>query len=300
MDTEQNDALAERVLNPFAVAAPSEHMNVGTVTIEEARAVAEVKAKLFAAKTYPRDKAAAFQSIMDACRRPALAGVSMYAYPKGGGKVRGPSIRLAEVLAAAWGNVSYGLRELSRKPGVSEMQAYCWDMQTNTESLQNFTVKHEIDLTGGLKKILKDEREIYELTANAGARRMRARILAIIPPDVIEAAIEECRKTMAGDNKTPLIDRVRKMVGAFADLGVSLALIEKQTGKKLEDLLPDDLADLQEIYRSIKDEMTSASQWFDTKAEAAGNTSAAITDSITKTAKPSELAQGSEGKPAKK
>ena len=49
-----------------------------------------------------------------------LKGVRfLHAFPRAGETVSGPSIRLAEMLAAVWGNIEYGIRELSRKEGAS-------------------------------------------------------------------------------------------------------------------------------------------------------------------------------------
>ena len=183
--------------NPFERARTPEHVSAGTVSIESERAIAEAQGALVVAKRFPRDEAKAFARVMDACRRPSLAAVAMYAFPRGGETISGPSIRLAEELARSWGNIDFGLRELSRKDGVSEMEAYAWDLETNTKSAQRFTVRHVRDTRQG-QKVLTDERDIYELTANQGGRRLRARILAVIPPDLVDAAVEECRRTMAG------------------------------------------------------------------------------------------------------
>ncbi|MEG7697727.1 hypothetical protein U2181_15285, partial [Listeria monocytogenes] len=91
-------------------------------------------------------------------------------------------IRLAEVIARAMGNLEFGVKELARSQSVSEMQAFSWDLETNTRSSQNFQVRHERHTKQGVKP-LTDPRDIYEATANEGGRRLRARLLAIIPPD---------------------------------------------------------------------------------------------------------------------
>lgn len=86
-------------------------------TVEEARAVQEVRAALVIAKRFPRDEVEARGRILEACKRPGLAERAMYSYPRGGTRVTGPSIRLAETLARFWGNLSYGIREIERRPG---------------------------------------------------------------------------------------------------------------------------------------------------------------------------------------
>lgn len=246
--------------NPF-LKTTHKDINQGTVAIEESRAIAEAQGKLVIAKKFPRDQAAAFEMIITSCSRKALAEAAMYSYPKGGAVVRGPSIRLAEELARAWGNIDYGIRELSQKNGVSELEAYCWDLETNTMSSQKFTVKHERHTSSGIK-VLTDPRDIYEATANYAARRLRARILAILPPDLVESAVAECAKTLAGGNSEPLQDRVRKMLRKFSEYGVKAEHIEKRIGKKLDDILVDELVDLTTIYNSIKENVTKPSDWF--------------------------------------
>lgn len=244
------------LVNPFE--QPSSmpaHVNAGTVMIEQERAIAEVKGKLTSAKMFPRDEAMAFQQVMNACSRPSLAKVAEYRFKRGGQEVNGPTIRLAEVIAAAWGNIDYGIRELSRGEGYSEMEAYAWDMQTNTISAQRFTVRHirdRSDANGG-NVSLTQERDIYERTANDASRRVRERIFAVVPPDLVEMAVKKCRDTMAGNSDRPIADRVRDMISAFNKYSVTAQMIETRLGRKLDSILPDDFADLMAVYNSIKD-----------------------------------------------
>ena len=74
---------------------------------------------------------------------------------------------------------------------------------------------------------LCDPRDVYEMVANLGARRLRACILAVIPKDIVDAAVEECEKTLAGDTKEPIADRLKKMLDKFSEFGVTKDMIEK-------------------------------------------------------------------------
>lgn len=250
--------------NPFSRNQLPEHVNAGTVAVESERAIAEVQAKLVIAKRFPRDEARAYDRVMQACSRPSLAAVAEYSFPRGGQKVSGPSIRLAEELARCYGNLIYGIRELSRTDGASEMQAFAWDLETNVESTQNFTVRHIRDRksSNGGNVALTDERDIYEITANMGGRRLRARILAILPPDLVEAAVEKCRATLAGNSQEPIADRVKKMIEAFKRFGVTSKHLSDYLGKKLDDVIPEDIADLTAIYTSLKDGVSQVSDYF--------------------------------------
>ncbi|HEV7455603.1 MAG TPA: hypothetical protein VGN96_02405 [Roseococcus sp.] len=246
--------------NPFAKAAP-DHLSAGAVAIESERAIAEAQGRLLVAKRFPRDEAAAFARVMDACRRPSLAEVANYRFPRGGQSVEGPSIRLAEELARCWGNIAYGMRELSRRNGESEMEAFAWDQQTNVLSTQTFTVRHLRDKRGG-SEALKDERDIYEITANMASRRLRARILAVLPPDLVDAAVAQCRETVKHGSDKPMADRIREMTQAFVKIGVSAAMLAEKLGKPLDTATPDDLADLRGIYQAIRDGATSINDAF--------------------------------------
>lgn len=252
-------------INPFAPRGMAEHVNQGTVNIEQSRAVTEAQGKLILAKKFPRDEALAYSKIMNSCSRPTLAASGEYAYPRGDKTVSGPSIRLAEELARCWGNIEYGIRELSRQQGNSEMEAYAWDLETNTFSSQKFTVRHIRDKKGG-GQALTEERDIYELTANMGGRRLRSRLLAILPPDLVEAAVGQCRKTLAGDTSLPLADRVRALVDAFSQQGVTEKHLRAYLNKSLDEILPEEIATLRGVYNSIKNGQAAVGDFFSIKA----------------------------------
>lgn len=246
---------------------PSANINQGTVLIESQRAIAEAQGKLVIAQRFPRDEVKAYAKVMEACQRPVLAQKAFYSYSRGGSIVTGPTIRFAEELVRCWGNVDCGIKELSQDDGKSEMQAYAWDLETNTISAQNFTNPHIRETRNGAVK-LTSQRDIYELNANMAARRLRARILAILPVDLVENAIEECKKTIAGRNDEPLIDRVRKMVVQFAKLGVNQELIEKRLGRKIETMTTEDFIEYIGIFNSLKEGASKISEWFEAAPEA--------------------------------
>ena len=222
----------------------------------------ELQGMVYSAKQFPRDQFAAYQRIKQACERKSLAMIASYEYPRGGQKVTGPSIRLAEVVAQNWGNMTFGVVELEQKVGESTCMAYAWDIETNVRSEKIFTVKHERSTKGGAKK-LDDSRDIYELVANMGARRQRACILAIIPKDVVDSAVEECDKTLAGKNTEPIIDRLKKMFDAFKAYGVTREMIEKRVGVSIESFTEKDVIALVKVYNSLKDGIGKRDDFFE-------------------------------------
>lgn len=235
-------------------------LNVNTQAMV-GRQMEEVKAMVFMAKQFPRDENAALERILKACERKTLAESAMYEYPRGGQKVTGPSIRLAETIARSWGNIVFGVNELEQRGGESVVKAYAWDIETNVQQDKTFTVKHE-RRAAGVNKRLDDPRDIYEMVANQGARRVRACILGIVPGDVVEAAVEKCKETLAkniGDTK----ERIAKMIELFKQYKVTPEMLEKFIGCKVEAFSANDLVRLGGVYNSLKDGMAKPGQYFE-------------------------------------
>lgn len=227
------------------------------------REIEEVKGAIFLAKQFPRNYFEAERRILDACKRTSLAATSMYAYKRGNSKVEGPSIRLAEVLAQNWGNLSYGIKELEQREGESVAMAYCWDLETNVRQEKVFTVKHVRKSGQSLNK-LTDPRDIYERVASDGARRLRACVLGVIPGDVVEMAVEQCRQTLAGQSDKPLKERVSIALTHFKEkYGVTQEMIEDHFGYTVSSFSEYDLVQLTSIRNSLKDGLSQVDDWFD-------------------------------------
>lgn len=260
------------VANPFAEGKVSTlQADSGATSIEQTRAMSEVQAAIVVAKRFPRDQIGCMDKILQACTRPTLAEKAMYAYPRGKQMVTGPSIRLAETMAQSWGNIDYGIKELSRtvKDGVasSEVIAFAWDLETNTKRHITFMVKHWRDTSGG-GYALKDERDVYELIANQGSRRLRACLLGIIPGDVQEAAIHQCETTLMNKGGAPQ-EQIKKLAEAFAAIGVDAEQIVKRLKHRLDSVNQAEVLQLKKIYASIRDGMAKPGDFFEVADEPA-------------------------------
>lgn len=252
-------------LNPFGNEV-TESAGSAIAAVGEAREIAEVKAAMAVAQMYPRDQRKAMDRILNACARPTLAEKAQYAFARGGQEITGPSIRLAETIAQGWGHLQYGMRELSNVGGASEVEAYCWDLESNVRKSIQFTVSHVRNTKKG-SYALTDSRDIYENVANNGARRVRACILAIVPGDVVEAAEQACEQTLrAKVDISP--ERIAKLLEAFAAFGVDKEAIEKKIQRRMDSILPAQVVSLGRIYNSLRDGMSKPHEWFDVSVEA--------------------------------
>ena len=232
------------------------------------RQAQEVQAAMVVAKKFPRDERASADRILAACTRKSLAEAATYEYPRGGETVTGPSIRLAEALAQAWGNIDFGVIELEQKDGESQVMSYAWDLETNTRQSKIFTVPHIRKTQKGAYP-LTDPRDIYEMVANQGARRLRACILGVIPGDVVDMAMRQCELTLKANNKEPLDVRIKRMVEAFkVDFGVEEDALRNYIGKNVEAFSENDVIRLTRVYRSIRDGVIG-SEYFTDKLQTA-------------------------------
>ena len=227
------------------------------------REMEEVKGQIFMAKQFPRNVFEAEKRIMDSCKRKSLAEGAVYSFPRGGTNVVGPSIRLAEVLAQNWGNISFGIKELEQHPGESVAMAYAWDVETNTRQEKIFTVPHKRVTRKGVQT-LTDPRDIYELVANNGSRRLRACILGVIPGDIVEAAVNECNKTLQGDNVSPLKDRLARALNSFKDeFKVTQEMIEERFGYDIYQFSEKNFIELVAIFNALKDGLSKPGEVFE-------------------------------------
>jgi hypothetical protein len=233
--------------------------------IERARAVAEVQAMVLVAQQCPRNVAAAIARMEESCAQMALAEKAFYSFSRGGGNVSGPTVNLMKELARVFGNVTYGISELRRddKRRESEVQAWAWDLETNTRAVQNFIVPHKRDKRGGAVD-LTDLRDIYEATANAGARRLREAIKSVLPAWFVERAEEMCRQTLeGGKGDKPLPERIAGAIKAFQnDLGITEDQMEQRVGKPSTKWTVHDVTQLIVTYKAIQKNELDAEEAF--------------------------------------
>jgi len=233
---------------------------------EQQRAKSEIEAALTIAAARPRDEKTAVDRIQIACQRPTLASKAVYEYSRGGTVISGPTIDLMEVVAQNWGNLEFGFRELARypgvggKPGESVVEAFAWDLQTNTRRRTQFTVSHSERTKAGLK-VFTDPRDVYEWISNQAQRRVRTCLENIIPRDVVEIAVDECDRTLRSNVDTSP-EQITRLVAAFQKIGVTKDAIEAFIQRRVDTITPAQVVRFQKIWASIRDGMSKPEDWF--------------------------------------
>lgn len=223
---------------------------IGQATaVEQARAIAEVQAAVVVAQQVPRDVRRAEGEMRDTCGRLGMADRAFYQVKNRGS---GPTVHLMRELARIWGNVQYGVHELRRDDdaGISEIQAFAWDVQTNTRSTRTFVVPHQ-RMKDGRRQKLVDLGDVYLNNQNIGARAVRECIATVLPAWFTDAAQDLCKETLRGGGGVPLLERVEKAVSAYAGRGVKVPQLEERLGKRRGQWDAADVADLSVLWQSI-------------------------------------------------
>lgn len=251
-------------------ATPASYTNVGGLGLsvpiineQAAKQVATVQAQMVLAKQFPRNREAVMDRIQAECSRITLAEKAAYRYQRGGTDIFGASIDLLRSIAQCWGNLESGWKEVERvdgtptKAGYSKIITYAIDFETNLKNVREVTVYHSRE--NG--KVVTDDRDIYELTANKASRRERACLEAIIPKDVVDWALDLCIQTSTNYNKKHM--DIGKMLNSFRSaFGVSKAQIEQFIGRKAEAMDVTLYVRLRSIYKSLQDGVGKVSDFF--------------------------------------
>lgn len=225
------------------------------------RQAQEVQAAVVMAKRFPRDIVEVERKLIQSCKRPKLAEIAIYEYPRGGTKVTGPSIRLAEAAAQAMGNIDFGWTEIQRLEDESICTAYAWDIENNIRRTTTFSVPHYRDTRQGKKRLI-DDRDIYEMCANQASRRMRGCILQTVPGDIIDLAVSECEKTLKANLGT-VQEQAAKWGKLFQkEYNVQPESIMKYLGSRPETWTQNDIFRLRKLYNALKDNMTTVEEAF--------------------------------------
>jgi hypothetical protein len=191
--------------------------------------------------------------------------------------ISGPSVRLAEIVAAAWGNLRAGARVVAETDREVVAQGYAHDLQANNAVVME-TQRRIVDRDGR-----RYGDDLVTLTKNAAcAIARRNAVFAVIPRAFITPLVEVAMKVAAGDAKTLTEGRTRALA-AFAELGVSGArVLEKLERPGVEDVDLEDLVLLHGLLTAIKEGETSVAAEFPAPATAAdeGPRTAALTEAV--------------------
>ncbi|MDN5918989.1 MAG: hypothetical protein L0I76_28500 [Pseudonocardia sp.] len=239
--------------------------------IEQARAVAEVLAAVRYAQENPRDQDRALDEFERSCRRTELAQRAFFGYRRGAARVAGVTIEFAQEAARCWQNMSSGSSELARRFRESEMVAFAWDLEMNTQRRTTFVSPHtgytDTPTEEKPARELVAVRDIRENNQSAASRVEREMILAVLPTWYVAKGKAWCTATLANEGGgKPIEDRRREIIKSFEGIGVRREALIGKIGAPVDQWIEPDLATLIVIGQAIKSGESTVHSEFRTQA----------------------------------
>jgi len=221
-------------------------------------AAAEIDQQIATAKKYPRslkrfaDEATAMVTLND-----SIAQQCIYALPRDGKTIEGPSARFGEIVASAWGNCRAGARVVNESGEFVTAQGVFHDLE------RNVAITYEVQRRITDKRGNRFKADMIGVTANAACSiALRNAILKGVPKAFWEGIYQRARKCIAGDFKT-LANRRADAIQAFVVFGVTEAQILAKLGREgTADITMDDLVTLFGMLTAIKDGDSTPEQMF--------------------------------------
>lgn len=225
---------------------------------------AEIDTQIATAKAFPRsiksfqDKAMSMAIISE-----EVAASCTYALPRAGKTIEGPSIRLAEIVVAAYGNIRAGARVISNDGKTITVQGTCHDLENNVAV--QVEVKRKITNKQG--QTFNEDMQV--LTGNAACSiAYRNAVYKVIPAALILSVHEKTKEVARGTAET-LVARRTKAVDYFKSLKVTEKQIcEVLEIKKIEDIDLDKLATLTGMKAAIKNGESIVKDLFESEGDA--------------------------------
>lgn len=222
---------------------------VTTPTALQAITKGEIDIQIATAKRWPRSlKRFKEEAETIACNDIETAESCWYSVPRDGKNIDGPSIRLAEICASAWGNMRIGARVIDIGDKAITAQGFCHDLE------KNVAISIEADI-GILKRNGQRYSDTMVLTAGRSAMSIALRnaIFRVIPRALVNQILAKARDTAKGSIKSLEASRVA-IADYFEKKGINKKRIAAAVGKSaIDDLTVDDILTLRGMTRAIND-----------------------------------------------
>ena len=233
------------------------------LTVVEANAVAainksEVEAQLDSAHKYPRSiKRFRQEALSMATISEEVAQSCIYSLPRGGKPITGPSVRLAEICASAWGNIHVGARPVDVGDTEVTSQGVAWDLERNFR----VTVESKRRITNKDGKRFNDDMIVMTQNA-ANSIALRNAIFRIIPRAYVDIIYSQVREVAIG-NASTLAENRAKLLDRLAKMGVDQARVLHALGKPgVEDIGLEDIETLIGYRTAIKEGVKTVDELF--------------------------------------
>ena len=223
---------------------------------------AELDQQITTARAFPRS----IKQFVDECMSMAtlnerVASQCFYVLParRGGGgePIEGPSARMAEIVASAWGNCRAGAQVVEEGPEFVTARGVFHDLERNVSITMD--VRRRITTKTGQRY----SADMIAVTGNAACSiALRNAVFKGIPKAFWEDIYQAARKAAVGDIKTLAANRAAAL-GYCAKMGIQKEAVLGALGvPSVEDIGLEHLATLKGLLTAIKEGETTIEQAF--------------------------------------
>lgn len=224
---------------------------------------AEVDIQIATAKQYPRDITKVLNQIATYATMDKETAVDCFYVLRRKGQggretvIEGLSVRMAEIIAGAWGNLRVQSRIIGNDGRMITAQAICHDLETNLAVSKE--VKRRITDKGG--RTFSDDMQV--VTGNAAASiAFRNAVLSVIPKAVTKKVINEVKKVALGQSIDMETSR-QNCIANFVKRGVSeQQLLSYLDVKKVDEIDKEMLFELKATLNAINEGTTTIKEIF--------------------------------------
>ena len=243
---------------------------------------AAIDMQVATAKQYPRVVSKSMEQALEmATRDEETAASCFYSLPRAGKTIEGPSARLAEIMANAWGNLRVDGDVAGEDDTHVTAVGTCFDLEKNVA----WRVRVRRRITDKQGKKFSDDMVV--VTGNAAISiATRNSVLKTIPKVYWDPIWQAARLASVGKGRTLTKDR-QNALAWFGKVGIPEdKIFELLNVRGVEDIGIEELIKLRGLRTAIKDGDTSVEQLLDSGMEAATRERAAeLKDKITKSQK---------------
>lgn len=224
---------------------------------------AEVDIQIATAKQYPRDVNAVLNKIATyATMDRETAEDCFYSLKRKDANgqdaiIEGLSVRMAEIIAGAWGNLRVQTRIIGNDGRMITAQAICHDLETN------FAVSKEVKRSIMTKKGYTYSQDMQVVTGNAASSiAFRNAVLTVIPKAVTKRIINDVKKVALGQD-IDLEKRRKAIIEYFGNLGVTEQQLFNYLGiSKIVEIDKEKVFELRATANAIKEGSTTVQETF--------------------------------------
>jgi hypothetical protein len=220
---------------------------------------AELDVQITTAKAYPRNAQKAMQYAVDlATMDEATAQSCFYCLPrkdKNGDKkeIRGASIRLAEIVATAWGNIHAATRIVENDGRHITAEGVAWDLESNVKMAMQNKVSIRFGEKDGKGGYTANADMQTVLSNAASAKALRNAVFKVVPKALVDRVLEKAMSFAVGDQKT-ISTKVNSLFEKLTKMGIEKQAILDYYGRtNLSEITPEDYQSLIGVGTAIKE-----------------------------------------------